>query len=281
LTPYPDLYPHPHPVSGLDLSEPDWQAAEAKLAVDTNIAPVQRIVPGAQGARDVLEDFAAHGLKEYSQKSNDPNAGVQSNLSPYFHFGQLAPQRAVLVIQDRDGAGSENKTGFLEQLIIRRELTDNFCTHNRNYDSFAGLPEWAQKTLDGHRRDPRPYLYSPQQLEAAATHDDLWNAAQYQMVSEGTMHGYMRMYWAKKILEWTESPEQAISIALDLNDRYELDGRDPNGYVGVLWSIGGVHDHGFKERPVFGTVRYMSYAGCKRKFDVQAYVRKYGGIQGK
>ncbi|MDZ7761177.1 MAG: deoxyribodipyrimidine photo-lyase [Desulfovermiculus sp.] len=280
LSPFPQLQVHPHPIPDLNTEESDWEGVKESLHVDPGIRPVQWLKPGFKAAARMLEDFLDHKLQNYSFKSNDPNAEVLSNLSPYLHFGQMAPQRAVLEIQARQDVSSQAREAFLEQIIIRRELADNYCRHNSAYDSFAGLPEWAQSTLNAHRSDPRPVLYSREELEAAATHDQLWNAAQNQMIFEGKMHGYMRMYWAKKILEWTESPEQAISWALYLNDRYELDGRDPNGYVGVLWSIGGLHDHGFKQRSIFGTVRYMSYAGCKRKFDVQAYISRYSPESG-
>jgi deoxyribodipyrimidine photo-lyase len=157
---------------------------------------------------------------------------------------------------------------------VRRELSDNFCYYNQDYDHFQGFPEWARKTLDDHRGDEREYLYPLEEFEAARTHDPLWNAAQLEMVQRGKMHGYLRMYWAKKILEWTASPEEAQEVAIFLNDRYELDGRDPNGYVGIAWSIGGVHDRAWKERPIYGKVRYMSYKGAAGKFDVQAYIDK-------
>ncbi|MFP4259048.1 MAG: deoxyribodipyrimidine photo-lyase [Desulfovermiculus sp.] len=275
LHPFSDLQTHPYQVSGLPLQEPDWEGAEEGLEVDTSISPVVWLAPGAKASKQVLDEFVTFKLQSYAQKNNDPNASVLSNLSAYLHFGQLAPQRVALQVQENEGISSHLKESFLEQLIIRRELADNFCWYSPDYDSFAALPEWAQKTLNAHRSDPRPFLYAASQLEAGQTHDDLWNAAQMQMVTTGKMHGYLRMYWAKKILEWTESPEQAISVAINLNDRYELDGRDPNGYVGVLWSVGGLHDHGFKQRPVFGTVRYMSYAGCRRKFDVQGFIHRY------
>ncbi len=161
---------------------------------------------------------------------------------------------------------------FLEELIVRRELADNFCFYQPHYDTFAGFPAWAQKTLNQHRRDKREQLYTPAALESGQTHDELWNAAQRQMVRRGKMHGYLRMYWAKKILEWTASPEEAQAVAIYLNDRYELDGRDPNGYAGIAWSIGGVHDRAWFERPVFGKIRYMSYNGCRSKFKVEAYI---------
>jgi len=169
-------------------------------------------------------------------------------------------------------ADKKSKDAFLEELIVRRELSDNFCFYNANYDNFEGFPAWAKKTLNEHRNDRRKYLYTPEQFENALTHDELWNAAQMEMVKKGKMHGYMRMYWAKKILEWTESPEQAMEIAVYLNDRYELDGRDPNGYAGIAWSIGGVHDRAWNSRPVFGKIRYMSYNGCKTKFNIKTYI---------
>lgn len=163
---------------------------------------------------------------------------------------------------------------FCEESIVRRELSDNFCYYNKNYDNLKGAYDWAQKTLDDHRKDKRTYVYSRDQLEQARTHDDLWNSAQIQMVKEGKMHGFLRMYWAKKILEWTKTPEEALETAIYLNDRYQLDGRDPNGYVGCMWSIAGIHDQGWREREVFGKIRYD---GCKRKFDVAAFVARYGG----
>jgi deoxyribodipyrimidine photo-lyase len=169
---------------------------------------------------------------------------------------------------------SEKKESFLEELIVRRELSDNYCFYNDKYDQFEGFHPWAQKTLNEHRGDKREYVYSLEEFEEAKTHDDLWNAAQMEMVRRGKMHGYMRMYWAKKILEWTESPESALEIAIYLNDKYELDGRDSNGYAGIAWSVGGVHDRAWNERPVFGKIRYMSYNGCKRKFDIKRYIQK-------
>ena len=280
LTPFPEPVPQDATRTGLEPAEPDWEAAESALRVDTRVEPVDWLTPGPSAGGERLRRFLRHGLARFADRRNDPNADALSHLSPYFHFGQLAPHRAALQAWSAENAPSQARSSFLEELIIRRELADNFCFHNTSYDAFEGLPNWARATLDKHREDPRPALYGERELEDAATHDDLWNAAQTQMARSGKMHGYMRMYWAKKILEWTESPEQAIAIALRLNDRYELDGRDPNGYTGVLWSVGGLHDHGFKERPVFGTVRFMSHAGCRRKFDVDAYVRTWLGPRG-
>ena len=166
-----------------------------------------------------------------------------------------------------------SKNSFLEELIIRRELSDNFCFYNSHYDTFDSYPAWAQKTLNEHRKDKRSYVYTLHQFEGANTHDPLWNAAQMEMVKKGKMHGYMRMYWAKKILEWTHSPDEALTIAIYLNDKYELDGRDPNGYTGIAWCIGGVHDRAWGDRSVFGKIRYMSYNGSKSKFNVAKYIR--------
>ena len=197
-----------------------------------------------------------------------------SDLGPYFHFGHISPQRVAYEIK-RSSLQKDDKDVFLEEMIIRRELSDNFCEYEPQYDFFEGFHNWAQKTLNDHRNDEREYLYPIGQLDAAETHDDLWNAAQNQMKLTGKMHGYMRMYWAKKILEWAPSPEVALQIAIDLNDKYELDGRDPNGYTGIAWSIGGVHDRAWFDRPIFGKIRYMNYNGCKSKFDIMKYIEMY------
>jgi deoxyribodipyrimidine photo-lyase len=191
------------------------------------------------------------------------------------HYGQVSAQRLAFQVQTLLGVNSESQEAYLEELIVRRELADNYCFYNSNYDNFNGFPDWAKKTLNEHRFDKREFLYSCDEFELAKTHDPLWNAAQNQMVRDGKMHGFLRMYWAKKILEWTPSPEEAQAIAIYLNDKYELDGIDPNGYTGINWSIGGVHDRAWTERPVFGKIRFMNYAGCKRKFDVIGFQEKY------
>ena len=195
-------------------------------------------------------------------------------MSPYFHFGHISTQRVALEIKN-SSLKNEDKNSFLEEMIVRRELSDNFCEYEPNYDYFEGFHSWAKKTLNEHRDDERDYLYPKEQFEEAKTHDPLWNAAQNQMREQGKMHGYMRMYWAKKILEWSPSPEIAMQIAIELNDKYELDGRDPNGYAGIAWSIGGVHDRAWFERPVYGKIRYMNYNGCKTKFNVNSYINIY------
>jgi deoxyribodipyrimidine photo-lyase len=262
-------------VAGERLPPPvDWQAILETLSVDRGVAPVSWLQPGEEAAAAVLQNFLEHKLPFYPERRNDPTQDGQSHLSPYLHFGQISPQRVALAVH-RAGVPTAAREAFLDELIVRRELADNFCFYNPRYDAFAGFPPWAQKTLNEHRGDPREYLYTREQFEEAQTHDRLWNAAQMEMAATGKMHGYLRMYWAKKILEWSSSPEEALEIAISLNDRYELDGRDPNGYAGIAWSLGGVHDRAWGERQIFGKIRYMSYQGCKGKFNVTAYLEKY------
>ena len=274
LVDFPKLRKHPHawPKAGSEAAPAiDWRKVEAGLKCDASVGPSPMVRPGPRAAEKTLATFVGDRLDRYDTARNDPNLGGQSGLSPYFHFGQLAPQRAALAAA-QSGAAPDSVAAFSEELIVRRELSDNFCLHNPRYDSVEGFPLWARRTLDEHRGDPREHLYTPEQFEQAQTHDPLWNAAQREMTLTGKMHGYLRMYWAKKILEWSPAPEEALAEALRLNDRYELDGRDPNGYAGVAWSIGGVHDRAWGERPVFGKIRYMNDKGCRRKFKVDQYV---------
>lgn len=249
----------------------DWNKILNSLDVDRTVNEVDWILPGEKAANDMMNRFIEDKLDSYSQKRNDPNIDALSNLSPYIHFGQISAQRIALEITKR-GEISESQKSFLEELIVRRELSDNFCYYNKKYDSFEGFPLWAQQTLNAHRKDKREHVYSLSEFENGETHDDLWNKAQRDMVQLGKMHGFLRMYWAKKILEWSATPEEALKTALYLNDKYELDGRDPNGYTGIAWSIGGVHDRAWGERKIFGKIRYMNYVGCKRKFDVIKYI---------
>jgi deoxyribodipyrimidine photo-lyase len=273
LEEFPKIRTHPFT---LNKQHPDfdWKKAIKSLKVDHSVPETDWSNPGEKAALTALKSFIDKKLPQYAEMRNDPVKDGQSNLSPYLHFGQLSAQRAALQADNAD-CPAKAKEAFLEELIVRRELSDNFCYYNNSYDSFAGFPEWAQRSLNVHRKDRREYIYSLKKFENAQTHDGLWNAAQMEMVKRGKMHGYMRMYWAKKVLEWSSSPEEALETAIQLNDKYELDGRDPNGYTGIAWSIGGVHDRAWNERPVFGKIRYMSYNGCKGKFDVEAYVRQY------
>jgi deoxyribodipyrimidine photo-lyase len=262
LEEFPDPMPPPRP----------WRESVENRWLDSGIqnAPGSRIPSGEQAAAAQLERFISEKLDLYASHRNDPAIDAQSGLSPYLHFGQISAQRVALNIMALGG----DHTEFLDELIVRRELSDNYCYYNEHYDSMEGMPEWARRTLEEHSHDSRDYIYSHDELEGARTHDDLWNAAQLEMLLRGKMHGYLRMYWAKKILEWSESPEDALRTATHLNDRYELDGHDPNGYTGCGWCIGGLHDRPFKERPVFGKIRYMSCEGMRRKFDVQKYINR-------
>ncbi|WP_048159557.1 deoxyribodipyrimidine photo-lyase [Methanosarcina sp. WWM596] len=230
--------------------------------------------PGEKAARKVMESFLAERLDSYNTLRNDPTKNALSSLSPYLHFGQISAQRVVLEVE-KAKSNPESKKAFLDEILVWKEIADNFCYYNPGYDSFESFPDWAKKSLNAHRDDRRTYIYTLEEFNAGKTHDPLWNASQMELLRTGKMHSYMRMYWAKKILEWSESPEKALEIAIFLNDRYELDGRDPNGYAGISWSIGGVHDRAWREREVIGKIRYMSYEGCKRKFDVDAYIARY------
>lgn len=252
----------------------NWNDIYSSLEVDFSVKEVDWIKPGEKAASEMLSTFIKEKLEHYTFDRNNPTLDAVSNLSPYLHFGHISAQRIALEI-NKTKENEESKKAFLEELIVRRELSDNFCYYNPNYDSFEGFHSWAKETLNAHRTDEREFIYSQKEFEEGKTHDNLWNAAQKEMVNKGKMHGYMRMYWAKKILEWTPSPEEALRIAIYLNDKFELDGRDPNGYTGCAWSIGGIHDRPWAERPVFGKIRYMNYNGCKRKFDVDAYIEKY------
>ncbi len=220
---------------------------------------------------EVLRDFIENKLHFYAQEKNNPLKDVTSKLSPYLHFGFISPQRVALEVL-ASGASRENKEIYLEELIVRKELADNFCLYNYNYKSLLGAPSWAKSTLDEHKVDIRNYTYDINQFEYAKTHDKLWNIMQEQLLNTGRLHGYLRMYWAKKILEWSESPEEALKIAIYLNDKYALDGMDENGYVGILWAIGGLHDRPFTNRFVIGKIRNMGLSACKRNFDIKKYL---------
>ncbi|HEY1485596.1 MAG TPA: deoxyribodipyrimidine photo-lyase [Micromonosporaceae bacterium] len=263
----PRLRKHPYAWSGRVHSVPLATVRRDLLPTLRSNGTTVAAVPGQIAARAALRDFEKHRLDGYPTRRNDPTVDGLSGLSPYFHYGQLATLRVALAAPSAEV--------LIEEMVVRKELSDNFCLYQRRYDSLDGAPAWALRTLAAHADDPRPYLYSYEQLDAAHTHDEPWNAAQRQLTSTGKMHGYMRMYWAKKILEWTPSAAIAIEYAIRLNDFYEIDGGDPNGYVGVLWSIAGVHDRPWAERSVFGQVRYMNEAGLRRKFKVDAYVAAY------
>lgn len=239
--------------------------------LDRFVSPASTFKGGTREALRLLREFVNKKLKTYAKDRNHPELDGTSRLSPHLHFGHISPLTIALAVRDAD-APKTAKESFINELLVWRELAINFVTYNPNYDNFESGENWAQRTLAEHASDPRPYLYSERQLENAETHDPLWNAAQRQMATVGWMHNYMRMYWGKKILEWSRTPAEAYRIAVALNDKYELDGRDPNGYAGIAWSIVGKFDRPWFNRPIFGQVRYMSGESTGRKFDSRRYI---------
>ena len=255
----------------VDLSH--WQTALDKLNVDREVTAVDRFHGGTRAARKRLTSFLRNGLPGYADARNDPANPQASELSPYLHFGQISPIEIAMKSRRAKAPSEKDKSVFLEELIIRRELACNFVYYTSDYDSFSCLPDWARETLSKHKSDDRPVRYTRKQLENAATDDPYWNAAMREMLETGYMHNYMRMYWGKKILEWCNTPEYAYSTTLYLNNKYFLDGRDANSYANVAW-VFGLHDQAWAERPIFGKVRYMNAKGLQRKFDIDAYVRR-------
>ena len=248
----------------------DLDQALRRLKIDRSVRPVAEFTGGTSQAKQRLDHFIRHRLEHFAEQRNDPAKNVLSAMSPYLHFGQISPVYIALKVA---AASKPGKTAYLEELFVRRELSMNYVYYNERYASFDGLPAWARTTLREHQRDARPRLYDLDALEHAQTHDPYWNAAQEEMLRYGKMHGYMRMYWGKKIIEWTHDPEEAFEICLHLNNKYELDGRDPNGYTGVAWCFG-KHDRAWSERRIFGKVRYMNAAGLKRKFAIDEYAAR-------
>ncbi len=245
------------------------------LDIDKKVPSSGYFHGGTNEAKRHLNNFLKRKINHFNDLRNDPSVDYLSNMSPYLHFGQISPLYIALkVMRSR----SKARSAYLEELIIRRELSLNYIYYNKNYDSFEGLPNWAKKTLYEHKGDKRNYAYSLPDLENAKTHDVAWNAAQREMVITGKMHGYMRMYWGKKILEWSQTPEDAFKRALYLNNKYELDGRDPNGFTGVAWCFG-KHDRAWGERKIFGKIRFMNEAGLRRKFDIDKYIKKVGDLK--
>jgi len=256
-------------INSADLS--DCELLLSDLKIDRSVAPVTGIRGGTSAALNNLDNFIKKGLHIYHEKRSEPSTGITSGLSPYIHFGQISTPYIAGKIMDIESPGRDT---FIEELIVRRELGVNFVYYNNNYDSFESIPAWAAATLKKHQSDKREYLYSKMELEMSLTHDINWNSAQNELVNTGKIHNYMRIYWGKKIMEWTESPEEAFDYMVEFNNRYALDGRDPNSYAGIAWCFG-KHDRPWKERPVFGTVRYMNENGLKRKFDMSGYNTKY------
>ncbi len=263
-------------ISGFDLS--DITKLANRLKLDKSVLPVDTPYSGGQTtARKTFSEFLEHRFKTYVPNRNQPQTSDTSYMSRYLHFGNISPLEIVFMLKEKGSVtktlGQENIDSYIEEVIVRRELAINFCNFNPNYDSYDCIPTWAKKTLNEHRHDQRTYLYSLEQLEKAETHDSYWNAAQKEQIYTGYMHNYMRMYWGKKILEWSATPEEAFKNALYLNNKYFIDGRNANGFVGVAWCFG-LHDRPWGERAIFGMVRYMNAAGLEGKADPKAYVKK-------
>lgn len=268
----------------------DWNELKNSIKCREDVAGTGDFIPGGKAGQKILTDFLHHKLPSYDVSRNKINEDGQSNLSPYISHGNISRRRIILTLLKNTGvkiedAFDDNKNGsngtmgsvasFIEECVIRAEIAENFCYYNEQYDTFEGFPSWAKVTLKKASTDIRDYVYTQKEFEEASTHDMLWNAAQLQMVKTGKMHGYMRMYWAKKILEWSATPEEAMKIAVYLNDTYELDGRDPGGYVGCAWSIGGVHDRPWFGRPIFGAIRFMAESGVAKRGKVKEYIEKW------
>jgi deoxyribodipyrimidine photo-lyase len=263
-------------LKGIELS--DTEKILSKISLDRNVAPATHFFKGGTSqAVKRFNEFIRRRLKHYDQHSNQPQTDDVSHMSIYLHFGQISPLYLALRIQRADRAPQEARDAFLEELIVRRELAMNFANYTKGYDAFGCIPQWAQKTLSQHQKDKRDHVYTRRQLEDADTHDEYWNAAMREMKYTGFMHNYMRMYWGKKILEWSPTPQKAFRTTLAINNKYFIDGRDPNSYTGVAW-IYGVHDRAWAERPIFGKIRYMAASGLERKCDIQAYVKKVDAL---
>jgi deoxyribodipyrimidine photo-lyase len=246
-------------------------------ALDRSVEPVDTFTGGAHAARERLRKFISNDLVGYEHSRGKPEQRGTSRLSPYLHFGHISPLRIALEVNAAAAAGMAPASAcdrYLGQLIGWRELSVLFVRHHPQYDSWEAAEPWARRTLENHVGDPRPWRYTLPNLEQARTHDEMWNAAQREMVATGWMHNVMRMYWAKKILEWSPNPATAFDWAVILNDKYQLDGRDPNGYAGIAWAIVGKHDRPWFDRPVFGSVRYMAEGSTRRKFDADAYIAR-------
>ncbi|MGI8408766.1 MAG: deoxyribodipyrimidine photo-lyase [Pyrinomonadaceae bacterium] len=242
----------------------------AECDIDHSVKPSEIYHGGTANGRKRLKKFVEKILPEYETARNKPDRDGSSRLSSYLHFGFLSPLEIALAVQESD-APKASKEAYLEELIVRRELSYNFTRHNPEYDSLESLPAWVQKTMREHSNDERPVTYSPEKLEAGKTHDELWNAAQREMVATGEMHNYVRMLWGKNVIAWTKSYEEAFAILEHLNNKYCLDGRNPNSYAGILWCFG-KHDRPWMERQVLGTIRYMTSGSTGKKFDSRKYI---------
>jgi deoxyribodipyrimidine photo-lyase len=255
----------------------DWKGALERIGADTTVIPVDWLRSGEEAAHESLRSFVQERLSSYQSKAMDPTARAQSDLSPYLHLGQLSPQRVALEIV-KSGAPGDSKQSYIDRLVVLRELADNFCLHTPWYDTLGAFPPWARKSINEHRDDEREHLYSREQLEAAVTHDNLWNATQTELVKIGKIRGALREYWALKILEWTPSPEEALDTAIYLNDKYGMDARDPSGYTGIAMVIGGLYGKPWVSKEVIGKIKSMTYTGERLRYDIHAYLNYVKGL---
>ncbi|GAB4028655.1 MAG: deoxyribodipyrimidine photo-lyase [Elusimicrobiota bacterium] len=275
---FPDVKNKNNPlkIKSLNLNEPEkiFPILECPLSP----GPSPYLKGGRSEALKKLKIFIAEKLQFYQNRS-DPGMEFSSGLSPYLHFGQISPAEVSLSVMSAPGIAIEAKEKFLDEILVWRELARNFLTYEKNYDSLDGLPSWAAKELEKREKDIRPVIYSMNELEKAKTGDRWWNTAQKELLIKGSIHNYMRMYWGKKIIEWTPTYKDALNALIYLNDKYAIDGRDPNGYASILWCFG-LHDRPFFNRPVFGKIRYMNSAGLERKFNMEKYAERISNLNG-
>lgn len=278
LTPYQDARVARRWQGAAEFAQEPVPDLVASCRIDHSVKPSVTLRGGSKEAHRRLREFLEEKLHRYGRERNEPTRHATSNLSTYLHFGHISSLEIALATQEYATAHQVDAAAFLEELIVRRELAFNFCRHVARPDTLEALPDWVRRNLDKHANDPREHEYGLKELEAAATYDALWNATQQELLVRGAIHGYYRMYWGKKIIEWSRTYEEALEAMVYLHDRYALDGRDPNTYTNILWCFG-LHDRPWASRPVFGTIRYMSLEGMRRKTDVDAYIREIEELQ--
>jgi deoxyribodipyrimidine photo-lyase len=283
LEPAPEVKPacswrEPPPDFHVELTRDGVAGLVASCAIDHSVPPSPDFVGGSEAAESQLESFLQYNLKRYANGRNEPSEKATSDLSPYLHFGHISSLQVALRTMEYAKANHLGASEFLEELIVRRELAFNFARFATEQQGFADLPVWARKTMEQHLSDRRDPVFSDEQMEAAQTYDPLWNATQKELLIRGKIHGYYRMYWGKKIIEWSRTYQAALELMNRLHDRYSLDGRDPNTYTNTLWCFG-LHDRPWFERPIFGVLRYMSFDGMKRKTNINAYIQEVAELE--